>query len=91
MLQLPAAPFQTVFPLLPTKHALTAVQVRLSYLQILGELKMYSGKIFNATMMVRAVCYVMALGTLSCWPHCFSLSRDVLVDVGKGLCWRNSA
>nr|XP_031363241.1 FERM and PDZ domain-containing protein 1 [Lonchura striata domestica] len=35
------------------KHALTAVQVRLSYLQILGELKMYSGKIFNATMMLQ--------------------------------------
>ncbi|NWW12871.1 FRPD1 protein, partial [Oreocharis arfaki] len=33
------------------KHALAAAQVRLSYLQILGELKMYSGKIFNATMM----------------------------------------
>ncbi|XP_068033488.1 FERM and PDZ domain-containing protein 1 [Anomalospiza imberbis] len=35
------------------KHTLTAVQVRLSYLQILGELKMYSGKIFNATMMLQ--------------------------------------
>uniref|UniRef100_A0A8C3R9G9 FERM and PDZ domain containing 1 n=1 Tax=Cyanoderma ruficeps TaxID=181631 RepID=A0A8C3R9G9_9PASS len=35
------------------KHALTASQVRLSYLQILGELKMYSGKIFNATMMLQ--------------------------------------
>ncbi|NWW19537.1 FRPD1 protein, partial [Falcunculus frontatus] len=33
------------------KHTLTAAQVRLSYLQILGELKMYSGKIFNATLM----------------------------------------
>ncbi|NXC61961.1 FRPD1 protein, partial [Aleadryas rufinucha] len=33
------------------KHPLTAAQVRLSYLQILGELKMYSGKIFNATLM----------------------------------------
>lgn len=39
-----------LFPLL--QHTLTAAQVRLSYLQILGELKMYSGKIFNATMMV---------------------------------------
>ncbi|NXF07047.1 FRPD1 protein, partial [Smithornis capensis] len=35
------------------KHTLTADQVRLSYLQILGELKMYSGKIFNATMMLQ--------------------------------------
>ncbi|NXK67169.1 FRPD1 protein, partial [Sylvietta virens] len=35
------------------KHTLTAAQVRLSYLQILGELKMYSGKIFNATMMLQ--------------------------------------
>ncbi|NXQ62375.1 FRPD1 protein, partial [Anthoscopus minutus] len=35
------------------KHMLTADQVRLSYLQILGELKMYSGKIFNATMMLQ--------------------------------------
>ncbi|NWU14162.1 FRPD1 protein, partial [Cephalopterus ornatus] len=35
------------------KHQLTATQVRLSYLQILGELKMYSGKIFNATMMLQ--------------------------------------
>ncbi|NXC09754.1 FRPD1 protein, partial [Orthonyx spaldingii] len=35
------------------KHPITAAQVRLSYLQILGELKMYSGKIFNATMMLQ--------------------------------------
>ncbi|XP_027564887.1 FERM and PDZ domain-containing protein 1 isoform X2 [Neopelma chrysocephalum] len=35
------------------KHQLTATQVRLSYLQILGDLKMYSGKIFNATMMLQ--------------------------------------
>ncbi|NXP01988.1 FRPD1 protein, partial [Certhia brachydactyla] len=35
------------------KHTPTAAQVRLSYLQILGELKMYSGKIFNATMMLQ--------------------------------------
>ncbi|NXE99606.1 FRPD1 protein, partial [Menura novaehollandiae] len=35
------------------KHTLTATQVRLSYLQILGELKMYSGKIFNATLMLQ--------------------------------------
>ncbi|NXW49469.1 FRPD1 protein, partial [Nyctiprogne leucopyga] len=35
------------------KHMLTAVQVRLSYLQILGDLKMYNGKIFNATLMLQ--------------------------------------
>ncbi|NWW71941.1 FRPD1 protein, partial [Climacteris rufus] len=35
------------------KHTLTATQVRLCYLQILGELKMYSGKIFNATLMLQ--------------------------------------
>ncbi|NXG07986.1 FRPD1 protein, partial [Sakesphorus luctuosus] len=35
------------------KHTLTATQVRLSYLQILGELKTYSGKIFNATLMLQ--------------------------------------
>ncbi|NXX14227.1 FRPD1 protein, partial [Podargus strigoides] len=35
------------------KHMLAAVQVRLSYLQILGDLKMYSGKIFNATLMLQ--------------------------------------
>ncbi|XP_050185026.1 FERM and PDZ domain-containing protein 1 [Myiozetetes cayanensis] len=35
------------------KHQLTATQVRLSYLQILGELKMYGGKIFNASMMLQ--------------------------------------
>ncbi|XP_057899706.1 FERM and PDZ domain-containing protein 1 [Melospiza georgiana] len=35
------------------KHTLSAAQVRLSYLQILGELKMYSGMIFNATMMLQ--------------------------------------
>ncbi|TRZ14815.1 hypothetical protein HGM15179_012310 [Zosterops borbonicus] len=35
------------------KHTLTAAQVRLNYLQILGDLKMYSGKIFNATMMLQ--------------------------------------
>ncbi|NXA54837.1 FRPD1 protein, partial [Nothocercus julius] len=35
------------------KHMLAAVQVRLSYLQILGELKMYSGKTFNATLMLQ--------------------------------------
>ncbi|XP_051498977.1 FERM and PDZ domain-containing protein 1 [Apus apus] len=35
------------------KHRLAAVQVRLSYLQILGDLKMYNGKIFNATLMLQ--------------------------------------
>ncbi|XP_072215437.1 FERM and PDZ domain-containing protein 1 [Excalfactoria chinensis] len=35
------------------KHMLAAVQVRLNYLQILGDLKMYSGKIFNATLMLQ--------------------------------------
>ncbi|NXD45795.1 FRPD1 protein, partial [Copsychus sechellarum] len=35
------------------QHSLTAAQVRLSYLQILGELKMYGGRIFNATMMLQ--------------------------------------
>ncbi|NXR88428.1 FRPD1 protein, partial [Hypocryptadius cinnamomeus] len=35
------------------KHTLSTAQVRLSYLQILGELKMYSGMIFNATMMLQ--------------------------------------
>ncbi|XP_054034512.1 FERM and PDZ domain-containing protein 1 [Dryobates pubescens] len=35
------------------KHMLMAVQVRLSYLQILGDLKMYNGRIFNATLMLQ--------------------------------------
>ncbi|NXR04998.1 FRPD1 protein, partial [Sagittarius serpentarius] len=35
------------------KHVLAAAQVRLSYLQILGDLKMYSGRIFNATLMLQ--------------------------------------
>ncbi|NXP73636.1 FRPD1 protein, partial [Ramphastos sulfuratus] len=35
------------------KHMLMAVQVRLSYLQILGDLKMYNGRIFNATSMLQ--------------------------------------
>ncbi|NWY06505.1 FRPD1 protein, partial [Nothoprocta ornata] len=35
------------------KHMLAAVQMRLSYLQILGDLKMYSGKTFNATLMLQ--------------------------------------
>ncbi|NXN94759.1 FRPD1 protein, partial [Rhinopomastus cyanomelas] len=35
------------------KHMLATVQVRLSYLQILGDLKMYNGRIFNATLMLQ--------------------------------------
>ncbi|KFV58369.1 FERM and PDZ domain-containing protein 1, partial [Tyto alba] len=35
------------------KHMLAAVQVRLIYLQILGDLKMYNGRIFNATLMLQ--------------------------------------
>ncbi|NWR65068.1 FRPD1 protein, partial [Bucorvus abyssinicus] len=35
------------------KHVLAAVQVRLNYLQILGDLKMYNGRIFNATLMLQ--------------------------------------
>uniref|UniRef100_A0A8C9F0S5 FERM and PDZ domain containing 1 n=1 Tax=Pavo cristatus TaxID=9049 RepID=A0A8C9F0S5_PAVCR len=35
------------------KHMLAAVQMRLNYLQILGDLKMYNGKIFNATLMLQ--------------------------------------
>ncbi|XP_054254321.1 FERM and PDZ domain-containing protein 1 [Indicator indicator] len=35
------------------KHMLMTVQVRLSYLQILGDLKMYNGRIFNATLMLQ--------------------------------------
>ncbi|NXN16092.1 FRPD1 protein, partial [Indicator maculatus] len=35
------------------KRMLMTVQVRLSYLQILGDLKMYNGRIFNATLMLQ--------------------------------------
>ncbi|XP_035166825.1 FERM and PDZ domain-containing protein 1 isoform X4 [Oxyura jamaicensis] len=35
------------------KHMLAAVQVRLNYLQILSDLKMFNGKIFNATLMLQ--------------------------------------
>uniref|UniRef100_A0A8D0CBG7 FERM and PDZ domain containing 1 n=1 Tax=Salvator merianae TaxID=96440 RepID=A0A8D0CBG7_SALMN len=35
------------------KHFLSAAQVRLCYLQILGDLKLYGGKIFNATLMLQ--------------------------------------
>uniref|UniRef100_A0A8D0XN20 FERM domain-containing protein n=1 Tax=Sus scrofa TaxID=9823 RepID=A0A8D0XN20_PIG len=34
------------------KQLISAAQLRLNYLQILGELKTYGGKIFNATLMV---------------------------------------
>lgn len=73
-----------------TKHTLTAAQVRLTYLQILGELKMYSGKIFNATMMVRDV-YLCDCFWRSVLLATLLISWDIMVDVGKGLCWRNSA
>ncbi|XP_069632397.1 FERM and PDZ domain-containing protein 1 isoform X2 [Haliaeetus albicilla] len=46
-------PRQKYFFSCKTKHMLAAVQVRLSYLQILGDLKMYNGKIFNATLMLQ--------------------------------------
>lgn len=56
-----------------TKHTLAAVQVRLSYLQILGDLKMYNGRIFNATLMVQML-LVYVLGfwhivLLPCFMH----------------------
>ncbi|KAM5330934.1 FERM and PDZ domain-containing protein 1 isoform 2-T4 [Glossophaga mutica] len=35
------------------KQLISAAQLRLNYLQILGELKMYGGKIFNATLMLQ--------------------------------------
>lgn len=41
----------SLFPLF--KQLISAAQLRLNYLQILGELKTYGGKIFNATLMVR--------------------------------------
>lgn len=34
------------------KQLISAAQLRLNYLQILGELKTYGGKVFNATLMV---------------------------------------
>uniref|UniRef100_A0A672TMX2 FERM and PDZ domain containing 1 n=1 Tax=Strigops habroptila TaxID=2489341 RepID=A0A672TMX2_STRHB len=39
--------------LLDPRQKVLSVQVRLSYLQILGDLKMYNGKIFNATLMLQ--------------------------------------
>nr|XP_020647027.1 FERM and PDZ domain-containing protein 1 isoform X3 [Pogona vitticeps] len=46
------------------KHRLSAAQVRLSYLQILGDLKLYGGKIFNATLMLqdRESCITLLVG-----------------------------
>ncbi|KAL8202871.1 UNVERIFIED_CONTAM: hypothetical protein K2H54_028292 [Gekko kuhli] len=58
------------------KHLLSAAQVRLCYLQILGDLKLYGGKIFNVTLMkvhwtpsltsgwVDSTCTVDAVGLL---------------------------
>ncbi|XP_078532430.1 FERM and PDZ domain-containing protein 1 isoform X2 [Lissotriton helveticus] len=37
----------------PRQKPLSAAQVRLSYLKILGELKTYGGKIFNATLLLQ--------------------------------------
>ncbi|KAF7241202.1 FERM and PDZ domain-containing protein 1 [Varanus komodoensis] len=46
------------------KHLLSAAQVRLCYLQILGDLKLYGGKIFNATLMLqdRESCVALLVG-----------------------------
>ncbi|KAJ7335180.1 hypothetical protein JRQ81_013121 [Phrynocephalus forsythii] len=46
------------------KHLLSAAQVRLCYLQILGDLKLYGGKIFNATLMLqdRESCITLLVG-----------------------------
>ncbi|KAH0628468.1 hypothetical protein JD844_009681 [Phrynosoma platyrhinos] len=46
------------------KHILSAAQVRLCYLQILGDLKLYGGKIFNATLMLqdRESCVTLLVG-----------------------------
>ncbi|KAM3843554.1 FERM and PDZ domain-containing protein 1 isoform 2-T3 [Vipera latastei] len=46
------------------KHLLSAAQVRLCYLQILGDLKLYGGKIFNATLMLqdRETCIALLVG-----------------------------
>lgn len=45
----------SLFPPLLFKQLISAAQLRLNYLQILGELKTYGGKIFNATLMVRTI------------------------------------
>uniref|UniRef100_A0A670Y6X5 FERM and PDZ domain containing 1 n=1 Tax=Pseudonaja textilis TaxID=8673 RepID=A0A670Y6X5_PSETE len=46
------------------KHLLSAAQVQLCYLQILGDLKLYGGKIFNATLMLqdRETCIALLVG-----------------------------
>ncbi|XP_053156951.1 FERM and PDZ domain-containing protein 1 isoform X2 [Hemicordylus capensis] len=46
------------------KRLLSAAQVRLCYLQILGDLKLYGGKIFNATLMLqdRESCIALLVG-----------------------------
>ncbi|XP_061490447.1 FERM and PDZ domain-containing protein 1 isoform X2 [Rhineura floridana] len=46
------------------KHLLSAAQVRLCYLQILGDLKLYGGRIFNATLMLqdRESCVALLVG-----------------------------
>ncbi|XP_060619742.2 FERM and PDZ domain-containing protein 1 [Anolis sagrei] len=46
------------------KHLLSAAQVRLCYLQILGDLKLYGGKTFNATLMLqdRESCVTLLVG-----------------------------
>ncbi|XP_063150890.1 FERM and PDZ domain-containing protein 1 [Candoia aspera] len=46
------------------KHLLSAAQVRLCYLQILGDLKLYGGKVFNATLMLqdRESCIALLVG-----------------------------
>ncbi|XP_048358712.1 FERM and PDZ domain-containing protein 1 [Sphaerodactylus townsendi] len=46
------------------KHLLSAAQVRLCYLQILGDLKLYGGKIFNVTLMLqdRESCIALLVG-----------------------------
>ncbi|XP_039200768.1 FERM and PDZ domain-containing protein 1 isoform X1 [Crotalus tigris] len=46
------------------KNLLSAAQVQLCYLQILGDLKLYGGKIFNATLMLqdRETCIVLLVG-----------------------------
>nr|XP_034996925.1 FERM and PDZ domain-containing protein 1 isoform X2 [Zootoca vivipara] len=46
------------------KHLLSAAHVRLCYLQILGDLKLYGGKVFNATLMLqdRESCVALLVG-----------------------------
>ncbi|XP_070794605.1 FERM and PDZ domain-containing protein 1 isoform X1 [Pituophis catenifer annectens] len=46
------------------KNLLSAAQVRLCYLQILGDLKLYGGKVFNVTLMLqdRETCIALLVG-----------------------------